>query len=331
MENKGGAITKIVGKVKGFKEMTVLLIVILLCIIISIIEPVFLSIDNIKTTAIGLASDGIIAIGMTVALISGGFDLSVGSIMGLSAVFTASFTSMGIGIWPAAVIALVLCLFIGALNGTLIGKVGLNPFITTLGMMTIARGAVYVLTEGRALSIGGDAETFRFLGNGAIIGIPVIIIIFVLLTIVGDFIVKKSSPAMKVFYVGSNEKAAVLSGINTGKVKLVVYIVTALVGSLAGLLSLARFGVATANMGAGSEMRVISAAVIGGASLSGGEGSVLGTVLGVIMLNIINNALVLFNVSVHWQNLIAGTILIIAVTIDVLSHKRKNKSLTRQV
>ena len=329
MSNKGGIFSEAISKLKGFKEMTVLLIVVLLCVIISIIEPVFLSIDNIKTTGIGLASDGIIAIGMTVALISGGFDLSVGSIMGLSAVFTASFTAMGIGVWPAAIISLVLCLGIGALSGTLIGKVGLNPFITTLGMMTIARGGVYVLTEGRALSIGNHIESFRFLGNGEIIGIPVIIIIFLVLTIIGDFLVKKSSPAMKVFYVGSNEKAAILSGINTGKVKLIVYVVTAFMASIAGLLSLARFSVATANMGSGSEMRVISAAVIGGASLSGGEGSVLGTVLGVLMLNIINNALVLFNVSVHWQNLIAGTILIIAVTIDVLSHKRKDKALTR--
>ena len=329
MSNKGGILTKAIGKLKGFKEMTVLLIVVLLCVIISIIEPVFLSIDNIKTTGIGLASDGIIAIGMTVALVSGGFDLSVGSIMGLSAVFTASFTALGMGVWPAALISLLLCLSIGALSGTLIGRVGLNPFITTLGMMTIARGGVYVLTEGRALSIGDHVESFRFLGNGEIVGIPVIILIFLGLTIIGDFLVKKSSPAMKVFYVGSNEKAAILSGINTGRVKLIVYIVTASMASVAGLLSLARFSVATANMGSGSEMRVISAAVIGGASLSGGEGSVLGTVLGVLMLNIINNALVLFNVSVHWQNLIAGTILIIAVTIDVLSHKRKDKALNR--
>jgi len=329
VEKKDTFFKKVVAKVKGFKELTVLLIVILLCVIISIAEPVFLSIDNIKTTAIGLASDGIIAIGMTVALISGGFDLSVGSIMGLSAVFTATFVSMGMDIWFAVAISLLLCLMIGALNGTLIGKVGLNPFITTLGMMTIARGAVYVLTQGRALSIGDNAASFRFLGNGTIIGIPVIIMIFIVLTIIGDFIVKKSSPSMKVFYVGSNEKAAILSGINTGKVKLVVYIATAFMASIAGLLSLARFGVATANMGSGSEMRVISAAVIGGASLSGGEGSVLGTVLGVLMLNIINNALVLFNVSVHWQNLIAGTILIIAVTIDVLSHKKKTKRLAR--
>ncbi len=318
---------KIMNKFRGFKELTVILIILLLCIVISIFEPVFLTVDNLKTTGIGLASDGIIGIGMTVALISGGFDLSVGSIMGLSAVFAASFSEMGLNIWVAVIISILLCLFIGTVNGVLIGKVGLNPFITTLGMMSIARGGVYVITEGRALSISGNIQSFNFLGSGEVLGFPVIVLIFVLLTIIGDFLVRKSTPAMNVFYVGSNEKAADLSGINTGNVKLVVYIVTAFMASLAGLLSLARFSVATASTGSGAEMRVISAAVIGGASLSGGEGSVLGTVLGILLLNIINNALVLFNVSIHWQNLIAGTILIIAVTIDVLSHKRKGSVL----
>ena len=325
MKSSQGYMKRVVHGIRGFKESTVILIIILLCIGISVSSPIFFSIDNLKTTAIGLASDGIIGIGMTLSLISGGFDLSVGSVMGLSAVLTALFAGMGINIWLAALLAVVISLIIGLINGILIGKVGLNPFITTLGMMSIARGGVFVLTQGTSLSINNADQSFRFLGSGNLFGIPVIAIIFIVLAILGDFMVRKSSPAMKVFYVGSNEKAAILSGINTGKVKLYVYLFTALMASLAGILSLSRFGVATANMGSGSEMRVISAAVIGGAALAGGEGSVFGTVLGVLLLSIINNALVLFNVSVHWQNLIAGTILILAVTIDLLSHKRKNK------
>jgi len=325
MKSSQGSIKRVIHGIRGFKESTVILIIILLCTGISISAPIFLSLDNLKTTAIGLACDGIIGIGMTLSLISGGFDLSVGSVMGLSAVLTALFAGMGINIWLAAFLAVAISLIIGLINGILIGKVGLNPFITTLGMMSIARGGVFVLTQGTSLSINNADQSFRFLGSGNLFGIPVIAIIFIVLAILGDFMVRKSSPAMKVFYVGSNEKAAILSGINTGKVKLYVYLFTALMASLAGILSLSRFGVATANMGSGSEMRVISAAVIGGAALAGGEGSVFGTVLGVLLLSIINNALVLFNVSVHWQNLIAGTILILAVTIDLLSHKRKNK------
>lgn len=310
-------------KIKGYKAATVIFVTLLLTIVISISSPVFLTGDNIKTTAIGLACDGIIAIGMTLALISGGFDLSVGSIMGLSAVITAYLFTNGLNVWLAALLAIALCTLIGAINGFLIGKVGINPFITTLGMMEIARGAIFVITQGTSLSIIGASKSFDFIGNGNIAGIPTIVATFLILTILGHFWISRSAPAMNVFYVGSNEKAASLSGINTGNVKLVVYIFSAFVASLAGILAVSRFGVATANMGNGSEMRVISAAVIGGASLSGGEGSVIGTVVGVLMLNIINNALVLFNVSVHWQNLIAGVILVLAVTFDVVSHKKR--------
>ena len=136
---------------------------------------------------------------------------------------------------------------------------------------------------------------------------------------------------MKVFYIGSNEKAAILSGINTQKVKIVVYVLTAGLAAFAGILTASRFGVATSNTGDGTEMIVISAAVIGGASLSGGKGTVLGSVLGVIMLNIINNALVLFNVSVHWQSLISGVILIVAILIDQLSQKNRLKEITNSI
>lgn len=312
-------------KLKGYKETTVTLITFLLIVIVSINSPVFLTLENIKTTAIGLACDGIIAIGMTLALISGGFDLSVGSVMGLSAVIAATFSNMGVNMWLAALISIIVCTLVGAVNGVLIGKVGINPFITTLGMMSIARGAVFIITNGTSLGIDSNVKSFTYIGNGELLGVPVIVLIFLILAISGQFLIRHSAPAMNVFYVGSNEKAAKLSGINTGNVKLVVYTFSALVASLAGILSLSRFGVATANMGSGAEMRVISAAVIGGASLSGGEGSVLGTVLGVLMLNIINNALVLFNVSVNWQNLIAGVILILAVSVDVISHKKRSK------
>lgn len=322
MKEQRMGIQEVWSRVKSYKATTVIFVTLLLVVVISISSPVFLTGENIKTTAIGLACDGIIGIGMTLALISGGFDLSVGSVMGLSAVITAYFSMNGMNVWLAAVVAIVICTLVGAVNGLLIGKVGINPFITTLGMMEIARGAIFVVTQGTSLSITGSSKSFSFIGNGDILGVPMIVAIFLILTILGHFWISRSAPAMNVFYVGSNEKAANLSGINTGNVKLLVYIFSAIVASLAGILSVSRFGVATANMGDGSEMRVISAAVIGGASLSGGEGSVIGTVFGVLMLNIINNALVLFNVSVHWQNLIAGVILVLAVTVDVVSHKK---------
>lgn len=311
-------------RIRGYKQTTVVFITVLLVIIMSIFSPVFLTGDNIKTTAIGFSCDGIIAIGMTLALISGGFDLSVGSVMGLSAVVTATLFNSGMNIWLAVLLAVVICTLIGVVDGLMIGKVGINPFITTLAMMEIARGAIYIITSGTPVSVSGASKSFDFMGNGNLFGIPMIVLIFLVLVILGQFFVRRSTAAMDVFYVGSNEKAAKLSGINSGNVKLFVYTFSAFVASLAGILSLARFSAATPDMGNGSEMRVISAAVIGGCSLVGGEGSVVGSVVGVIMLNIINNALVLFNVSVNWQNLISGLILLLAVTADVLSHKKRN-------
>ncbi|MGN6715604.1 ABC transporter permease [Anaerocolumna jejuensis] len=318
----------ILGKIRSFKEFNVLLVTIILIIGISIKSPIFLSASNIRTTLIGLACNGIIAIGMTLALVSGGFDLSVGAIMGLSACLTVVFAGMGLNVWFAAILALVVCIGVGLLTGTLIGRVGLNPFITTLGIQQIARGAVFVLTAGSSLSLpaGADINSFKKLGQSSILGIPIIVVIFIIMAVLGDFLVKKSSAAMKVFYIGSNEKAAILSGINAKKVKQMVYIITATLAAVAGILTSARFGVATSNTGAGSEMTVISAAVIGGASLTGGKGTILGAVVGVIMLSVISNALVLFNVDVNWQSLISGAILILAILFDLLSHKRKYKA-----
>jgi ribose transport system permease protein len=318
------SLNSIFERIRGYKQTTVVFITVLLVIIMSIFSPVFLTGDNIKTTAIGFSCDGIIAIGMTLALISGGFDLSVGSVMGLSAVVTATLFNSGMNIWLAVLLAVVICTLIGVVDGLMIGKVGINPFIMTLAMMEIARGAIYIITSGTPVSVSGASKSFDFMGNGNLFGIPMIVLIFLILAILGQFFVRRSTAAMDVFYVGSNEKAAKLSGINSGNVKLFVYTFSAFVASLAGILSLARFSAATPDMGNGSEMRVISAAVIGGCSLVGGEGSVVGSVVGVIMLNIINNALVLFNVSVNWQNLISGVILLLAVTADVLSHKKRN-------
>jgi ribose transport system permease protein len=314
-------------KVKGFREATIMLTIVIFSIIISLLAPNFFTANNIRTTAIGMSADGIIAIGMTVALVSGGFDLSVGSIMGASSVIAGGLYLAGVNIWVGCLIAVILSVALGLFNGFLIGKVGINPFIVTLGMMQMARGIAYVVTTGSPQSLASVPESFSFIGQQNVLGIPFIVLVFVLLAAAGDILMRKSSPFRKVFYIGSNEKAASLSGINVSKTKIGVYVLTALLASISGLLTLSRFGVATPTAGAGTELRVISAAVIGGASLSGGEGTILGAVLGIILLNLINNALVLLKVSVYWQQLISGLILVAAVTIDHLSHRKKQRVL----
>lgn len=264
---------------------------------------------------------------MTVVLILGGLDLSVGSVMGLSAMSAAYLATAGVNIWIALIAGLLIGIICGLLNGIFIGKIGLNPFITTLAMLGIAKGTTLLATQGSSISLSNVSESFLYLGQGEILGIPVIVIIFIIIAVIGDFMLRYSQPFRKVFYIGSNEKAATLSGINISKVKINVYILTAFLASVAGMLSLARFGASTPTTGVGTELRAISAAVIGGASLNGGEGSILGAFLGVLLLNIVNNGLILLNVSVYGQDLISGVILLLAVTIDHISHKKRIKRL----
>jgi ribose transport system permease protein len=307
----------------AIREMGLLLIIILLMIVLSLASPHFLTASNITTTLIGLATDGIIAVGMTIALVSGGFDLSVGSVLALSGVATGALYIGGMNIWLATILGLVISVGCGMVNGYFIGKIGINPMITTLSMMNIARGAAYVLTEGSPLSLAQTPKAFTNLGGGIVLGIPVIVLIFIVIAVIGDYMMRHSAFIRQVFYVGSNSKAASLSGINVSKVKFLVFIIVAVLSGIAGILTLSRFNVATPSAGLGTEMRVMSAAIIGGASLSGGEGTVFGAVLGVILLALVNDGLVLLDVSVYWQDLISGIILLAAVTLDYINHTRR--------
>lgn len=307
------------------RETTVLLIIVGICILLGVITPTFLTGSNLRATAIGLATDGIIVIGMTVVLVSGGLDLSVGSVMAFSGVVAGTLhITFGWNIWLACLCTILICGVIGLINGLIIGKIGLSPLITTLGMMEIARGGTYVVTKGSPVSLSAAPDAFKFLGKGAVVGVPVLVLILVVLVIISDFLLRNSSAMRNVFYSGSNEKAAILSGINTRRVKIFVYIASAMISGLAGILSVSRFSVASATAGDGAEMRAISAAVIGGASLNGGEGTILGAIMGIILLNVIDNALVLLQVSVYWQQVISGTILVLAVMIDHFSHKKRS-------
>ena len=313
-------------KIRSMKEFSVLVILLVLVVFISIMSPAFLTVTNLRTTAIGFSCNAIIAIAMTLALVSGGFDLSVGSVLGLSAVSVLVLTNSGVSIWLACLVGILVGVICGAVNGVLIGYLNLNAFITTLGMQQMARGIVYVLTNGGSIGLQDalGVETFRYVGSGSIGNVPVLVVVCLVFVIIGDILVRRSGIARNVFFVGSNEKTAMLSGINTRLVKTMVYVLTGVLSGIAGVLTASRFGTATSSTGSGVEMTVISAAVIGGVSLAGGKGTVAGAVLGVVMMSVISNILVILNVSVHWQNFITGAILILAIIFDVLSNRRKN-------
>jgi len=322
MDNLGNRMLK---TIVNFRGATLILIIGLISLIMAFASPAFLTVMNIKTTMIGLSADGIVVIGMTVALVSGGVDLSVGSVFCLAGVVMGRLFLIGANVWVAVLGGLVAGLLCGLFVGLLVGKGGINPLITSLAMMGIARGLAMVITSGSPLSLYRMPDQFTQLGEGTLFGIPIFIIFFAGLSVINDFLFRRSGLFRKVFYTGSNEKAAILSGISTDNVKVGVYVLSAMLSTIAGLLTVARFRVATPSVGVGMELACISAAVIGGASLTGGEGTILGSVLGIILLALIRNALVLRNVSIFWQQFVAGVILIIAVSIDHFTQQRKKE------
>jgi ribose transport system permease protein len=307
-----------------FRSATIILLILAFAVVMIFLSPFFLTWDNLRTTIIGLCCDGIIAIGMTIVLISGSIDLSVGAVLGMAGAITGSLYIHGINIYAACLVALAAGLVIGLINGLIISRTSISPMICTLGTMYMARGIALIVTQGSPQSIKNVPESFRFLGKGTILGIPAIIIIFLVIAIVFAFLMNKSVAMRKIFYVGSNEQSAEYSGINVFKVRIGVFLLSAALSVSAGILTTSRFTVATPTAGEGSEMTAISVAVIGGSSISGGEGTIMGTVFGLILITLINNGLILLNVSVYWQKFISGGILLSAVLIDYFSHKNKS-------
>jgi ribose transport system permease protein len=305
------------------RETGLILILLLLVIVMSFASPVFLTLDNLEAMAMAFAVEGIVVVGMTILLISGGIDLSVGSVTALSMVIAGWLFLEGVNPWTAAGVAILTSTAIGACMGFLVTKVGLHHFVVTLAVMVIARGLCLLFTGGRPLGLYELPSSFKFIGQGAVGSIPIIIIAFVVVVVAFDFMLRRTTAFRKVFYTGSNEKAAAYSGIRT---KRVIFLTTTLCSALcgvAGVIYMARFGSAQPTFGIGMELNVIAAAVIGGASLSGGQGTIFGATLGTVLLSVVSSSLALLDVSVYWQDVVRGSILLGALLIDhYLTHRR---------
>lgn len=322
-EPKVNILATTLGKLKGFREGTLILTIFVVGVVMSILSPYFLTVSNMKATLLSFATEGIVVVGMTIVMVQGGIDLSVGSVMALAMVVSGKLFLLGLPIYFAVIIGLLVAAAVGFIIGFFITRVGLSPFITTLAMLGIARGLCFVVTKGTPLSLFSLPKGFKNIGLGSVIGIPFIILIFVAIVIFSDYMMRRSKSLRKVFYTGSNETAAIYSGINTRRVKQWVYVICSFMAGLAGILYMSRFSSATPGFGAGVELTTISAAVIGGASLNGGEGTVFGSVLGIALLAIITTSLILLDISVYWQDLIKGFILLAAVSLDYLRYKKK--------
>lgn len=283
-------------------------------------SPDFLKSDNLTNIALQSAMNTVIAIGMTMVIITGGIDLSVGSVVGFTSVVGASVL-VSAGVWPGILATLALGVGLGIVNGILIAHLRLQPFIATLGALSLYRGLALVYTGG--FPVYNLPKGFRDIFAGTVGPIPTPVIIALIVAVAALVILKRAVLGEHIFSVGGNEEGARLSGVGVRTVKVVVYAISGLLASVGGLILIGRLGAAEPIGGTGFELDAIGAAAIGGASLAGGKGSVIGTILGALLLGGLRNGLTLMNVQSFWQQVATGLVIILAVLLDQITRERQ--------
>jgi ribose transport system permease protein len=318
---ESGSRTAIWRRVIATREITLLGLIAVVVLVMSIASPYFFSASNFRAMAIGLVPAAIIAVGMSLLLVSGGFDLSVGSVLALTGTILALLVVKGVPLAIALVLTALAGAGIGLVNGILVTRLSVNPLVATLATMSAARGFALVLTEG--YSVSGLPPSFGFLGVASWFDIPVTVLIALAVVAAGDLALRHTRVMRQLYYIGSNETAARLSGIRVDLVRVVAYVATSLLATLSGALLASRLMAGTPTAGNGLELQVLAAAVIGGASLRGGEGTVLGAFLGVVFVALINNAMTMLTVSIYWQMVVIGVVLAVAVALDMLVRRHQ--------
>jgi ribose transport system permease protein len=292
-----------------------------LVIILSFLSPYFLTIPNLLNVVRQVSIIAIVSFGMTMVILTGGIDLSVGSMLAFSGAVTAGMiVNSGLNVFLAILIGLAAGTALGLFNGIAVAKAKLPAFIVTLAMMTIARGFTLIYTNGRPIS--GFDETFRFFGAGYLGRIPVPVVIMFLLLFIIYVLLKKTPLGRYIYAIGGNEKATKLSGINTDKIKIAVYALNGFLAAVSGIILTSRLNSAQPMAGEGYELDAIAAVVLGGTSLSGGSGGVVGTIVGALIIAVLNNGLNLLNVSSFYQLVAKGAVILLAVFLDRKSQQQ---------
>lgn len=306
------------------REMSLFLIIMTVFITLWALKGgIFFSIKNFEGIATGMIYDLFMAAGMTIVLILWGIDLSIGAVLALTSVITAMLMRSGLSVPVSVILGLLCSLLAGALNGYCIAKLKIAPFVVTMAVMSIARGIALVLSSGYFLS--GLPDSYRTISEGRVIGLPIPYIVVLVTLIVIDLLLKNWKFLNQAFAVGTNPRAAALSGINASRVTMVGYLISALLAGVAAIFMSSKLAMGFSQFGQQAEMRAIAAAVIGGASFTGGFGSILGASLGVVLIAIINNGFVLLNGSPNWQQAVTGIILLVAVGVDAFRTRRERK------
>ena len=306
----------------NIKELLVkyksLLGLVLLIAVVSILNPSFLSPKNIMNILRQTSVNAVIAAGMTFVILTGGIDLSVGSILCISGAVCASILVSGQNVVIAVLAALVVGAVVGFLNGFIISKGKLQPFIATLATMTVLKGLTLVYTNGNPITLGSNelAMSFGKIGGGTILGIPTPAMIMILVFMVCYYILHNTKMGRYTYALGSNEEATKLSGLNTDKIKIWVYTISGILASIAGIIITSRLYSAQPTAGSGYELDAIAAVVLGGTSLNGGKGKITGTIIGALIIGVLSNALNILDVSSYYKTMVKGAVILLAVLLD---------------
>jgi len=315
------------GQLSKFQSLIALIV---LCVVLSFLSDKFLTVNNVWNVMQQISVNICISVGMTLVVLTSGIDLSVGSVLALSGAITAGLLKNGIEwqgqnlyvgftVLGAILAGLLAGGLIGCFNGWTITRFKVPPFVATLAMLTMARGLTLLWTKGFPISVLGPG--FDFIGTGWLLGIPVPVWVSLVVILAALVLTKKMSIGRYIYAIGGNENAARLSGININKIKIIVYGLAGVLAAVGGLIVTARLDSAQPNAGISYELDAIAAVVIGGTSLAGGRGSIWGTVLGAVIIGVLNNGLVLLNVSPFWQEVVKGLVILLAVIIDRANSK----------
>lgn len=306
-----------------FTGLSTVIALVGLMAVITLINPNFLTTNNLLNLLLQVTANGFIAFGMTFVILTSGIDLSVGSILALSSAVTAGLIAAGLPVPLAMALAVVIGGGLGMANGLLIAYGKLAPFIVTLASMTIFRGATLVYTNGNPMTKGlGDSFLFQFMGQGYVLGIPFPVILMFLVFILLYLLLHQTAFGKSVYAIGGNEKAAYISGVKLNKVKVIIYTISGMMAAISGLIITSRLSSAQPTAGASYEMDAIAAVVLGGTSLSGGKGRLLGTLIGALIIGVLNNGLNIIGVSAFWQQVVKGIVILIAVMLDQFKVKQ---------
>jgi len=304
------------------RRFSVTIILLCICLAFALGSSDFFTTSNLLNVALQTSIIAIVAIGMTFTILTAGIDLSVGSVMALSGAIAAGLNvRQELDPFVAIGIALLIGMVIGAINGLMIVKGGIPPFVATLAMLAIARGLTLVYTQGRP--IAGLDERFIYLGTGQIMGIPVPVFIMVVIAIIAHIVTRYTPFGLHVYATGGNEEPTRLAGVSPDRIKLAVYIISGFTAALGGVLLAARLWSAQPNAAVGWELDAIAAPVIGGTSLFGGVGTIGGTVVGAFIIGVLSNGLNLMGVPSYYQQVIKGVVFILAVSLDIFTKRRR--------